>query len=57
MNKEYLKERGVNIFNKIKNDVVLITKGEFSFPYMLYLWGALPAVILILFLYVNYTDF
>jgi len=35
--------------NKIKEHFVRMTKGEYNFGYMLYLWGVIPAIILSLF--------
>ena len=50
MNKEFFKKKAKDFYNKIKNCIVLISKGEFNFQYMMYLWGVLPGIILILFI-------
>ena len=45
-----LKEKLGAFLKKVGNCFVLITKGEFNFKYMMYLWGVLPGFIICFFL-------
>lgn len=46
MNEENLKNNSNSILKKIKESIVIVSKGEANFKTMLYLWGLVPGLIL-----------
>ncbi len=46
MSKEDLKNKSLGILNKIKEEVILVSKGEANFKTMLYLWGLVPGLVI-----------